>query len=294
MPLIIITGYPSSGKTTRATQLHTYLQAKLDSPNTPPQQKNLKLHLISPHTLQIPRTSYSTAASEKTARATEYSAVKRALSKDDVVIADGLNYIKGYRYQLFCEAKALLTPSCVVHVGAPAEKCREWNAARTEEAERWDGETLENLMFRYEEPNGMARWDSPLFTVPWVDSEGECVATWEGVWEAVCAGGVKVKANQATVLKPAAESDYLYELDKTTQEVVSLVLEHQRNSGGGGGGELPVPECERALELPGQDLTVAQLQRIRRQFIALNRQHPIGKRRIRELFVEHFNGNFRD
>lgn len=116
------------------------------------------------------------------------------------MIADGLNYIKGYRYQLFCEAKALLTPSCVVHVGAPAEKCREWNAARAEEAERWDGETLENLVFRYEEPNGMARWDSPLFTVPWVDSDGECVATWEAVWEAVCAGGVKVKANQATVL----------------------------------------------------------------------------------------------
>ena len=89
-----------------------------------------------------------------------------------------------------------------MHVGAPADKCREWNAARKEEeeAERWDGETLENLVFRYEEPNGMARWDSPLFTVPWVDSEGECVATWEGVWEAVCAGGVKVKANQATVL----------------------------------------------------------------------------------------------
>ena len=87
-----------------------------------------------------------------------------------------------------------------MHVGAPAEKCREWNAARKEEAEQWDGETLENLVFRYEEPNGMARWDSPLFTVPWVDSEGECVAVWEGVWEAVCAGGVKVKANQATVL----------------------------------------------------------------------------------------------
>ncbi|KAG0129327.1 chromatin associated protein KTI12 [Tuber indicum] len=303
MPLIIITGYPSSGKTTRATHLHTYLQAKLDSPDTPPQQRSQKLHLISPHTLQISRTSYSTAASEKTARATEYSAIKRALSKDDVVIADGLNYIKGYRYQLFCEAKALLTPSCVVHVAAPAEKCREWNAARAEAAERWDGDTLENLVFRYEEPNGMVRWDSPLFTVPWVDSEGECEAVWQGVWEAVCAGGVKVRANQATVLKPAAESDYLYELDKTTQDVVSLVLEHQKNSGGGG--ELPVPECGKVrggtqadhlqvLELPGQDLTVAQLQRIRRQFIALNRQHPVGKQRIRELFVEYFNGNFRD
>jgi tRNA uridine 5-carbamoylmethylation protein Kti12 len=42
------------------------------------------------------------------------SAVKRLLGRDDIVIADGLNYIKGFRYQLYCEAKALQTPSCVV------------------------------------------------------------------------------------------------------------------------------------------------------------------------------------
>jgi protein KTI12 len=44
------------------------------------------------------------------------SAVKRLLSRDDIVIADGLNYIKGFRYQLYCEAKALQTPSCVVRL----------------------------------------------------------------------------------------------------------------------------------------------------------------------------------
>jgi tRNA uridine 5-carbamoylmethylation protein Kti12 len=40
--------------------------------------------------------------------------VKRVLSRDDIVIADGLNYIKGFRYQLNCEAKAVQTTSCVV------------------------------------------------------------------------------------------------------------------------------------------------------------------------------------
>lgn len=57
---------------------------------------------------------YREARSEKDARATFYSAVKRALGKDSIVIADGLNYIKGFRYQLYCEAKATQTPSCVV------------------------------------------------------------------------------------------------------------------------------------------------------------------------------------
>lgn len=68
------------------------------------------------------RTVYHTAKAEKDARAEEYSAVKRLLSRDDIVIADGLNYIKGFRYQLYCEAKAVQTPNCVVsrHRNEPA------------------------------------------------------------------------------------------------------------------------------------------------------------------------------
>src|SRR5947209_4405937 len=69
------------------------------------------------------------ARPEKDARASFYAAIKRLLSRDDIVIADGMNYIKGYRYQLFCEAKALMTPSCVVHIATPPEKCKEWNDA---------------------------------------------------------------------------------------------------------------------------------------------------------------------
>ena len=61
---------------------------------------------------------YTSAALEKTARAAEFSAIKRALSRDTTVIADGLNYIKGYRYQLWCEAKTMGTRCCVVHVAA--------------------------------------------------------------------------------------------------------------------------------------------------------------------------------
>ena len=42
------------------------------------------------------------------------SAVERLVSKDDLVIADGMNYIKGFRYQLYCVARAISTPHCVV------------------------------------------------------------------------------------------------------------------------------------------------------------------------------------
>jgi protein KTI12 len=79
----------------------------------------LKVHLINDQTLGLSRTVYHTARAEKDARAEGYSAVKRVLSRDDIVIADGLNYIKGFRYQLFCEAKAVQTPSCVVSRHVP-------------------------------------------------------------------------------------------------------------------------------------------------------------------------------
>lgn len=56
----------------------------------------------------------SEAKDEKKARGSLMSAVERLVSKDDLVIADGMNYIKGFRYQLYCIARAISTPHCVV------------------------------------------------------------------------------------------------------------------------------------------------------------------------------------
>jgi hypothetical protein len=83
----------------------------------PSSSKNT-VHLVNDQTLGVERSVYHTAKAEKDARAEEYSAVKRLLSRDDIVIADGLNYIKGFRYQLYCEAKAVQTPSCVVSLSS--------------------------------------------------------------------------------------------------------------------------------------------------------------------------------
>ncbi|KAF7537259.1 hypothetical protein G7Z17_g12892 [Cylindrodendrum hubeiense] len=115
--LIIVSGLPTSGKSTRAKQLHEYLTKRVvDS--------KYRLHLISDESLSISRAVYdlspdkvpahtrSANASEKDARATIYGAVKRVLSDKDIVILDGLNYIKGWRYQLHCESKAVRTPNC--------------------------------------------------------------------------------------------------------------------------------------------------------------------------------------
>lgn len=254
--------------------------------------QRLKVHEISDHSLGVSRDVYATARAEKDARATFSSAIKRVLSRDAIVVADGMNYIKGFRYQLYCEAKAVQTPSCVVHVGTQPPKCKELNErALADGTGGYEPDVFENLVFRFEEPNGMARWDSPLFAVPFEDAEPPC----EAIWEAMIGSDGKskvVRPNAATVLQPATEQNYLYELDKTTSDIISLITTWQQYHPGEGGGEIKVPDSYSVVELPLSPPSLPQLQRLRRQFTSLNRQHAVSKARIRDLFVEYLNNAF--
>ena len=252
----------------------------------------MKLHHIDDHELSLSRDVYATARAEKDARASFSSAIKRVLSRDAIVVADGMNYIKGFRYQLYCEAKAVQTPSCVVHAGTSADKCRELNeSALKDKTGGYEPEIFENLVFRYEEPNGMSRWDSPLFTVPYDDAEPPC----EAIWDAMIGSDGKaklVRPNAATVLKPASEQNYLYELDKTTSEVISSITTWQQDHPGEGGSQISIAGAEHPITLPTAAPSLPQLQRLRRQFTSLNRQHALSKARIRDLFVDYLNDSF--
>ena len=254
--------------------------------------KRLKVHHIDDQSLGLSRDVYATAKPEKDARATFSSAIKRALARDAVVVADGMNYIKGFRYQLYCEAKAVQTPSCVVHVGTPADRCRVLNDQALEAGSGgYQPEIFENLVFRYEEPNGMTRWDSPLFTVPFEDAEPPL----DAIWEAMVGSDGKAKVvrpNAATVLRPATEQNYLYELDKITSDMLNLISVWRQDRPGEGGGEVKVPDAETAIQLPTTVPSLPQLQRLRRQFTQLNRQHTLSKSRIRDLFIDYLNDAF--
>ena len=92
--------------------------------------------------------------------------------------------------------------------------------------------------------------------------------------------------------QPPTESDYLYELDKTTQEIVTTILAWQKDHPGEGGQDLHISEASPAVELPMNPVSLPQLQRIRRQFIAMNRKTQVPKPRIKSAFVEYLNGNF--
>lgn len=231
------------------------------------------------------------------------------LSDKDIVILDGMNYIKGWRYQLHCEAKALRTPSCILQIGCTVNRAKQVNTERlaandSTQPEAYEPSNWENLVFRYEEPNPMTRWDSPLFTMIWEDDEAQATRTFDSLWDAIAGEGRKIiRPNQATEQRGRdAGGDYLYILDKETQDVVKRILDQQ---GEDGGGEVRVPltapdQEDLIVELPaGRKVGLPQLQRHRRAFMGLNRGgiglETVGNMagdRLRGSFVRYLNAAF--
>lgn len=132
MALVTITGYPSSGKSRRASQLKTHLQDRIQDPNfTGPKYK---VRIISDDELNLDRNVYSgmivwtsicymwesttlyltDSRSEKPARGALFTTMQRQMSQDTILIIDSLNYIKGFRYQMYCAARELKLRVCTV------------------------------------------------------------------------------------------------------------------------------------------------------------------------------------
>ncbi len=88
MPLVVITGFPSSGKSTTASLLKAYLEEK----------RGCHVEVVSENCIVEDRNeTYAESTKEKVIRSQLKEDVIRLLDKDRVVIVDGLNYIKGFR-----------------------------------------------------------------------------------------------------------------------------------------------------------------------------------------------------
>jgi protein KTI12 len=120
MPLITLCGFPCVGKTTFALQLASHIEKSKDFRE--------KCIIINEENLHITKPDhYGSAAQEKILRQNLKSAVEHALNSETFVILDSCNYIKGYRYELYCIARSQRTPHCVVHVSAANSTSDQWN-----------------------------------------------------------------------------------------------------------------------------------------------------------------------
>jgi protein KTI12 len=101
MALIVISGFPSSGKSFRATEITSLLGPKVSQ------------RIVTVASNASPDI-YRSVPQEKIHRLDTLAAVKRDIGAESVVIVDEGNYIKGFRYQLFCEARTAGVRCCVV------------------------------------------------------------------------------------------------------------------------------------------------------------------------------------
>ncbi|XP_050090119.1 protein KTI12 homolog [Anopheles aquasalis] len=282
MPLIIITGLPASGKTARAVALEKYFTDGGKGP----------VHIVSEAEC-IARSGYGVKASftdtgkEKQIRASLKSEVMKLLSKTTLVILDGTNYIKGYRYEIFCASKSARTTQCTLYCSLTAEQRqqrREAIMSKTLEAGELDGETFDALCQRYEEPQDNNRWDRPLFTV-YADEEPDLAQISKALFEQT-----PLPPNLATQNMPLSATNFLFELDKCTQTIIDQIAAARKI---GLEGPVEIPQAGMRAEVPSS-MSVAQLNRHRRQFLNYVKMHTnvssdISK--IPAIFVQFLNTN---
>ena len=199
-----------------------------------------------------------------------------------MTILDSLNYIKGYRYELHCVVKAHKTLHCVVQSIVHKDKCLEWNMRRTNE-NKYANDICKELIMRFEPPDSQNRWDAPLFSI-----RPEDEIPFEEINDALFCRKAP-PPNQSTMSTPLSSVNFLYELDKVTQELIIAVLEAQKTACIGE--QLTVPNAsEKILFL--KLFNMAELRKLKKQFLTYTKMHPIeDTNKIGNMFVQYINSS---
>ncbi|KAI6103525.1 chromatin associated protein KTI12, partial [Pisolithus sp. B1] len=237
---------------------------------------SLSVVLLSDDTLNIDRSSYNDSRSEKPARGTLFTAVQRNLAQNTIIIVDSLNYIKGFRYRVYCVAREIRVRVCTVYVLATPDLCKQWNSERTD-GEVYGPETRGRPFSHHYKPSSMVRWDSPLFAVSWTDEDVPA----DDIWRAITEGVVKPPNTPGNtsyfngLLQVAnAPTDALRTLEHTAASIVSALVSEQTNSGSLGGTTIITLSSTLKVRItpPPRNVTLSELQRLKRQFVTLHKK----------------------
>lgn len=310
--LIIICGTPCSGKTTVSTMLRQQIEqhntslsvvqvtdfdAAISSSSSTPlapmapiqtadnqRQPQQPAHLPRKHL-------YKDFATEKKTRAQLRTNVDRALSSPNtVVIVDSLNYIKGFRYELFCIAKTLSVSYAVIHTTASKEECAQRDSQKDTENEQWGPDLLNSLCNRFETPQQKNRWDSPLYTI---DSQNDPIDSYSETLQdiidglsgknknskkknssASSKGMKKLNASMASKFNTIPAVNDLGNIDRVSRSAEDFIIDMMHKD------TLSVGQC---VQVPNSTVSV-QFQRIptanelrdmRRSFLNYCRMHPL-------------------
>lgn len=279
MLVVVLCGYPASGKSTVSSALEAEFSSRgilVDKISDGAVTSCLR----TPHDADLYEQRsrsdlYKDASAEKTTRAQLLAATERAVAPKTVVLVDSLNYIKGFRYELYCVSKANHAKYMVVYCQSGEQLCAQRDAARKDS---YGNELLNALIRRFEMPEPRNRWDSPLVTI---DCNAEitdekCLVEWKNQMARVVEAGldkaVPLRATMATKVQRVAGADLLNELDRATRNAEAALVAALR-TGAGPGDRLVVPGTSRAVVLPRR-CKVTELRGMRRAHIDLARLHP--------------------
>lgn len=257
MPLILFCGYPNSGKSDCVNSLKEVLETKLDESPF----KNIEI--LSDETIGIKHEQYNSSIGEKQAVAALLASVKRHLNKSTILIVDTMSYNRGFRYQLFCESKALSTPHVVIHVVSQSG----YN-----DKTYWDINLQNALIARFEEPDPAKRWDSPLLTL---SNRDDIPSITDELWT-ILLGKTRRRIEASNATKgfhntTNLSANYVQILDQETQSVIKDMLSSDSSDS----------------TSSTTNISPATLQRHRRAFVSLQRVRPVDVDRIKPLFLEY-------
>ncbi|XP_034946191.1 protein KTI12 homolog [Chelonus insularis] len=271
MPLIIITGTPTSGKSTRALELRKYFIEICEK----------KVDIISE--IQIITKSgynknilYADSKKEKAIRNDIRSSTQHLLNKNDILIIDGSNYIKGYRYELYCLSKSLKTPQCTIYCEVPTEHSWLLNEQKPDD-DKYSREIFDSLITRYEPPDSKNRWDAPLFSVTLHDK-----LPLDDIYKSLYL--VKPpKPNMSTEPVPLLSTNTLFQLNKITQEIIDEILEAEAL------GITSNIKLKRFNLFVERGASASQLSRLKQSFLSCSKMLQMNTEEIPFLFVKFLN-----
>ncbi|CAH8459385.1 unnamed protein product [Schistosoma turkestanicum] len=283
MPLILLCGYPCSGKSTIVNLLVDLLKQYFSEYSIIVvdefKSSNLQSSQITTLDNDIRCDIYADSKKEREFRGQQKSEVERALAQSQsiIVIMDAPNYIKGYRYELYCVAKSYKQQHIVLFSDIPAEISKQWNS----KINRYPDDLLSDMISRFERPQSTQRWDNPLITIephlwdsPSTDNMESVIIQIKQLLNNK--EKRKIQPNKSTQLTIISSSNYLQNLEHVTQQVVDHILRSQTN----GLSLVELPTCfqnehnrDVVLQLTNSDTKymIGNLIRLKRRYIAVQR-----------------------
>lgn len=280
MPLLVLVGWPSSGKTKIVNEIKSHFKDKMTVKVLTDEDAISKYGGRNKF--------YAMASAEKELRGDLRSQVERNLNDSTFVIVDSGNYVKGFRYEIYCKAKELRSRYAILEVITDKENVFKYNQLKPE-SERYSDDMLNALLNRYEEPNSSHRWDKPH--IPYYNTpNGPANDSYlQQINEALFTSPA-MKPNISTESKPVADSDYLFKLDQKTSDIVKKILAAQAESII----DINVPTVGITFTLPRRT-SLAELNKLRRQFISLTKlRPPTDDKEVQRCFISFVQSNITD